>query len=387
MAGGIHQGLKRRYHHQADAVFQGRAGGLETLHAVVKGPHFRQVFLAENGAHGLGFLAHFAPCLAARFDQRVQFLGALAEQFHGGGVALRGVFDLPQGVDGVPEDVLAAAQVSVKVADGNAQVGKFFLCRLISVRCLVYHVQHLGHAARDGVHAGVYEVAGVAPFLQPLGADAGLHGQGGHVVRVGTRTLRKFKAGFDGRASGGSHGGQGGTGSLEAAYHSAACHVAHLLQRVFQLAVFAGCFLGLAALLVHGVPGVLAAVCQVVRFVGGAFQHLLRFLEGHVGGVGFVAYQFLGFRQGLQPALGGVNLRLGAVHLRGGPVQGDAQLVGLLAVVAVLCFGLFQLGGNQLHLLALRVIDGPQFGQLVLHPGHGCGLGPEGALAGFHVRV
>ena len=137
----------------------------------------------------------------------------------------------------------------------------------------------------------------------------------------------------------------------------------------------------------HRFPSLLAVVRQISALLGGLLQDLFSLRQGHVGGVCFITHKGLRLRQGFHAALGGVYLRFGAVHLRGGPVQGNAQLVGLLAVVAVFRFGLFQLGGNQLHLLTLCVVDSTQLGQLILHPGHGCGLGSKGALAGLHVCV
>ena len=184
-----------------------------------------------------------------------------------------------------------------------------------------------------------------------------------------------------------AHGGNSSGSRFHAHLQRTLRHASGLAHGVMQLVVIARRFLRAVALIFHGVGSIVAAVRQIVAFIGGLLQNLLRFFQGHVGGVGFVPYHGLRLGQRVQAALGGADLLRRVVHLRGGAVQGDAQLVSLAAVFAVCFLRRFQLGGYQLHLLALGFIDGTQLGQLVLHTGHGAGLCAESALAGFHVRI
>lgn len=139
------------------------------------------------------------------------------------------------------------------------------------------------------------------------------------------------------------------------------------------------------------VPGSVRALFSgtghLFRALAGALQGLLRFLQGHVGGVGLIAGQLLSVRQRLQTLFRGRDFIAGVVHLGGGLVQRDLKVVRLFAVLAIfpLCF--LQLFPDQLHFFRLDLIYFIEFFQAVVHTVHGLSLGTKSGLAGLHVGI
>ena len=81
------------------------------------------------------------------------------------------------------------------------------------------------------------------------------------------------------------------------------------------------------------------------------------------------------------------NLGFGLVHRRFRPVEGDAQVVRLFAVVPILGLCLIQLLGDELDLFGLGFVDFFQGGGLILQGLHAVLLALKGALAGLHPGV
>ncbi len=379
--GGVHQRLKCRDHHQTDAVLQCFPRGGEALHAVIKGAHFSQVFIAEYRAHGLGFLAHFPPRRTAGLNQRVQLPCAVSKQLHGQRIPLCAGLHVVQRINGIPEHVFRAPHVSIKVLDGYAQLHEVLVRCAAGIGKAFRHVLgQVFHAVADTLHRGVNEVAGIAPFLQPLGADACLHGEGCHIVCIGACALRHLKGCRQGRCRCCAHGSHGHCRRLASGHQCPAGNASGALQGFLQLAVLLLCILGFVALILHGIPGLLRCLCQFAAGTGLLFRLGSQIVHAVFG-------CFAGALHVVQCRLCGADFGAHLVHGGGCPVQGDLQVVGLLGVCAVFLLRFRQLLGNQLHLLLMRCIDGLQALQLAPHGLHAVRLPGEGTLAGRHVRV
>ena len=158
----------------------------------------------------------------------------------------------------------------------------------------------------------------------------------------------------------------GGSGSFQPGLHRAARDVARRAHGVGQPAVVAFGVFGGVALFAHGAFGVASRGSHAV---GGAVG-----LLGRVGQRRHVSVVFLD----LVPDL---------VHRVSCAIQGDLQVFRLLAVLAVFCFRLVQLFGDQLHLFGVRIVHALQVAGLGPHGLHAVGLIAEGAVGRGHFSV
>ena len=327
------------------------------------------------------FFAHFPPCRAARLNQRVQLACAIAKQLHRQRIALSARLHVVQRVDSVPKYVFRSAHVAVEVLDGHTQLNEILVCCATAVSEAFRHVLgQVFHAVADTLDGRVDEIAGVAPFLQPLGADARLHGQRCHIVRIGARALRHVKGCFQRSRSRSTHGSHGRRCCLASGHQRPARRAASALKRFLQLAVLLLRVVSFAALALDCIPGFVRSVRQLAAGVG-----LRLGLGGQVAHAALCG--FAGALHVVQRALRRADFAAHLVHGSGRPVQRDFQVVGLLGVLAILLLRFFQLRGNQLNLLLMRGIDSLQALQLAPHGLHAVRLPGEGALAGSHVRV
>ena len=147
---------------------------LQLLVGVVDRAESGDLVFVQNVPGRLRFRAVLLQRLAACVDQRVEFLGTLAHELHGDGIALRACVHLAEGVHHVVEDLLRAPEAAGRLID-NADTERRKLClRVFAAACGVAHgLGDLGHGALDGIRVRVDQRRSIVPGLQHLGRDAG----------------------------------------------------------------------------------------------------------------------------------------------------------------------------------------------------------------------
>ena len=131
----------------------------------------------------MGFLCVGFNAGAACLDQRVQLLGALAEDLHRQSVPLRAGLHHSEAVDDFEEDFVRCLQLAVGVVEVDAQllhgVGGF-----AALGHLAHAPGQLGHGAGDGREVGVCQTRHVLELLEAVRAHAELRRQRQDVVRI-----------------------------------------------------------------------------------------------------------------------------------------------------------------------------------------------------------
>ena len=214
-------------------------------------------------------------------------------------------------------------------------------------------LQFVAHQAGVGLHRGhgcghvvqalaeivpVHLLGDAAQLVQFLAGRARLGGQLAHGLLVVVAQLQKVLAA---RHGGGRQRGHGSGGGFQRHLQRAACNLAHAAHGVAQRGVLFLRVVGCRAFVGHGGGGLIGARFQPIRCVGAVVQSAFH---------------------AVQLALRVPDLAARLVHGGLRAVQGNLQVVHLLAVFAVVLFGLFQLLTDELDLLGLYLIDGLQAG-------------------------
>ena len=127
----------------------------------------------------LGQLLQFA---AARLDQRVQVCGRLAEDVHRQRIPLGLVFHLAQCINGLQEHIVVVLQVPLAVRHLDFQGLERLGCRACPGRRRLHIVCQFDQAALQSIGTDVHQLTGILKFLQLVGGQAGLGGQGQQVI-------------------------------------------------------------------------------------------------------------------------------------------------------------------------------------------------------------
>ena len=131
----------------------------------------------------------FFDCLRAFENQRVEFLRGSAEDRHRQSVALGFVFNLAEGVDQFPVDLLTVAEVALCINDSHTQLSVCFSCFPGSVLRLVHGADVPGHGARDRVQFDIDQVGHVGEFLERVRVHARHLGECEDLIGVGAGIL------------------------------------------------------------------------------------------------------------------------------------------------------------------------------------------------------
>ena len=113
---------KDRQQNRSQGIFRSRSTYGKVLKLIVKCAVGIEGIIAENIPGFLRLLAKLRHSLRTRFDERVQFLGGLAEDGHCDGITLGFVFHFAEGIDDFPIDGVAVTHIAFSVVNGNTEL-------------------------------------------------------------------------------------------------------------------------------------------------------------------------------------------------------------------------------------------------------------------------